>query len=282
MSFNVELKDRRAIVSIKNTDGSKEEKTIDIKDFKQAFSEKTVQSKTTPLLPGEYGTQKIVVYGNTTRVLYLEAPAVRRITYETGRCPEFHPNFYTKKEWDTRDKRDDETDEEYEAHLKNVFQEKQRRYHSRHSAYQAIFDIVTPRLLWVTDVVERQDKYVTTSSKVYAMKQSILTEKEELYETFFSNIYNGSEQICWGYNTLNIPTLKSIQGIPSLFFNAPFNSDLDYSNQLKPNSYASTFYDIGEYMTKELREGASPEDVLSTIEEYLKPKNMTFQVLSSI
>ena len=58
------------------------------------------------------------------------------------------------------------------------------------------------------------------------MQTPIYSGKEPIYRAPFSNVYDDG-RICWGHNAVQIPQLKAIQGLSTLFFGAPFNTDLD-------------------------------------------------------
>lgn len=85
---------------------------------------------------------------------------------------------------------------------------------------------VCPALAWFVMLRKRGNTYEYLEGHVFAMKGSILTGKETLYRAPFSNVYN-DHRICWGNNVVLMPSIKAIQGLSTLFFNAPFNNDLD-------------------------------------------------------
>lgn len=94
------------------------------------------------------------------------------------------------------------------------------------------YEIPVPAAVWFVTSQERAGggrQLVHTT--VYAIKNPILTGIEQLYRMPFSNCDNS--YICWGDESPQISSPKSIQSIPDRFFGMPFNSDLG-SNAYQP------------------------------------------------
>lgn len=276
-NLSIEIKPNYTILYIEQADGTKEEKIIDNQSLRNLFTVAGEQVESTPLLPGEYGTQKIKTRGNRTEIYYLEPPALRRIKYHSLRFdkPEYYEGYLNQDDWTVRKQEEGESDTDYLSHLKEEFSEYQDRYKRSKGRYDVRFSIVTPRLLWRLDLRKTSDQYDTVNSYVYAMKQSIFTGNEELFEAPLGNVFSGNQKICWGNSTLRVPTLKSVQGASTLFFNSPFNSDLDNGRFVETDEY-HTFLDLARYMDTELRNGTSEESLLKEIEGQLKRTNLRF------
>lgn len=212
-NLSIEIKPNYTILYIEQADGTKEEKVIDNQSLKNLFTVAGEQVETTPLLPGEYGTQKIKTRGNRTEIYYLEPPALRRIKYHSPNFdkPEYYEGYLNEEDWTVRKQEEGESDADYLSHLKEEFSKYQDRYRRDKGRYDVRFSIVTPRLLWRLDLRKSNDQYDTVNSYVYAMKQSIFTGNEELFEAPLGNVFSGNQRICWGNSVLRVPTLKSVQ-----------------------------------------------------------------------
>lgn len=108
---------------------------------------------------------------------------------------------------------------------------------------------IVPALAWFVILEKRGSGYRYQGAWVFAMKSSIFTGKEELYTAPFSNVYDNNG-ICWGNNVVQLPSAKAIQGLSSLFFSAPFNSDLDHD---KFDSFNRTYSEGNAYRTIHLQ-----------------------------
>lgn len=278
--ITVEFKQDYAVIHTISTDGTRQEKIVDNVALKNALmTMETSSVETTPLLPGEYGTQRIISRGGRTKILYLEPPSIRRVTYHTRRRPEYRPGYFRDDEWDVRDQEAEESDEEYDVYLRERFDAHHDRYFNRHNRYKHYFNIVVPRLLWVLEVQENRGELDIFSSQVYAMKQSVYTGHEQLYRAPLGNVFGGNG-ICWGNNTLRLPSIKAIQGVPVLFFNSPFNDDLN-SGHINDSEHFSGFYQMCHYVSNELAEGRDKEELLQEIENLLIQEPLTFNNLTS-
>ena len=268
--IQLELKDHYVVVETEKNQ-SKEEKKISYRSLENLFqtNRSTFQ---TPLLPGEFGLQKLATKGDRSVYFYLEEPRALTVQYRTYKPTEFRTDYFTDEQWGiTQD--EDESREDFEERLRAVFQTKTRHG----NLYTHFFKFVIPRTLWTIHVRTAGDSFQVLGSFVHAMRTSILTEKEMLYSAPFSNVYS-DHKICWGQNTLNLPSAKAIQGVSTLFFNAPFNSDLDssrfsdfYHKQTDGDNekYVSSFFDLLEVVDGLIREGNDLKDALHFVESKL-------------
>lgn len=87
--------------------------------------------------------------------------------------------------------------------------------------------VPVPALLWIFQIRKGESRSVIDYSMVYAIKHELISMDQELYRAPFPNIGIG-EGICWG-QTIDVPTPKSVQQLPSRFFETPFNFDLSSS-----------------------------------------------------
>lgn len=88
------------------------------------------------------------------------------------------------------------------------------------------YTIPLPGFTWMiaNDVHPGSGKRRYVHGIVYANKNQVLTENDQLYRWPFANV-GGS--MCWGAVQPEISGSKSIQTIPDQFLTNPFNSDLD-------------------------------------------------------
>lgn len=274
------LKDTYVQTTI-NKDGLQERKDILYDNLVNIFS-KNEQISETDWLPGEYGLQRMAVKNNNSFYLYLEPPRKINIKYEHYTKPIFRKNFYTPEEWGIS-REQDETEDSFIERLKEVFNRKVEEDIGENGGYIHRFKMVTPRLLWSIPLRKQDGKYVGTNNvTLYTMKSSILTGEEKLYKAPFSNVY-GSQSICWGSSSPELPSIKAIQGLSTLFFNAPFNSDLE-GGRIRPfigvNSRGDTmetnsFYSLAGKTTSMLESGVPDHEVLKFVEDHLMPYSLT-------
>lgn len=228
------------------------EKLITYENFTDLFAkEKDVD---TGLLPGEYGTQRVIVKNNTKYVLYLEPAKVVSVKHEDSNHDAvddaIDPDDY------------DDDDDYYEA----------RREYIRENKDVNTYSFTTPILCWM--VAMEGTRYV--EAQVFAMKTPIMTGLEPLYHAPFSNIY-GHGGICWGYNDVALPTPKAIQGLSTLFFNADANMDLAeqrFSRYTRKYFPGEAFYPIHLHMdVDKMLEETTPEEALRFVQSVLIRKN---------
>lgn len=278
MSENIKLLLKKDYVEVEiEEDGMTHRKNVAYNSLATLFTQQT-EVYTSPLLPGEYGIQKIKESNTTLKILYLEPPRLVDVRYGYRYKPTFREKYFTEEEWDlTRE--EDETDQDFLERKKERFDELvTSRRNMLDGQYLHRYKFVSPRLLWYFDLQKRTDGrgFNVREEKVYAMKSSILTTHERLYRAPFANVYS-SNGICWGDRRPSIPTIKAIQGISTVFFNAPFNTDLD-SNRLHYMEYetfdgtpkeGSMFFNLLEASSIRLENGESFEEVLQFTENLL-------------
>lgn len=236
------------IKSIQTIGSAKNEKVIDYKKFSDLF---TSEGNTdTGFLPGEYGTQRIVVKNGVTYTLYLEPAKIIDVHHENTEQTDVDEHIF-------EDDYEDE-DDYYDARDNYILENK------KNTSYK----FTTPILCWM--VATRGNRCIETF--LFAMKTPILTGMEPLFEAPFENIF-GDGKICWGHNDVNIPTPKAIQGLSTLFFNADANMDLadrrfdSYQRKYFPGT---AFYPIHLHMDvdKMLKE-ETPEKTLGFVNSVL-------------
>lgn len=265
---DLKLKEHYIEVEIEEA-GAKETKKVSYNSLKNIFEDST-QFIDFPLLPGEYGLQKFAKKGLDSLYAYLEPPRLLNVKYESMQEPLFRRNYFTEEEWGIT-KEEGESEEDFTLRLKERFYDliSKDEYLYLHN-----YKIVTPRLMWFVHVREKSDgTFAAIDTRLYATKGPLLTGKEDLYVAPFSNVF-GSNNICWGKNTVVLPSIKSIQGLSTLFFNAPFNIDLDSNRFLefeyvRPNNAtknAERFSDLLEKTSMMIEDGEDSENVLSFVE----------------
>lgn len=211
----------------------------------------------TDWLPGEYGVQKYAVKGNIELYLYLEPARVVNAKYEIESRDNPEPDY------------DDYEDED--------------EYEEAHATYLENMDslnnkTVAPILAWFIMLEKRSSgSYNVLKTAMFAMKQPILTGYESLYSAPFANVYDHDE-VCWGYNTVQIPALKSIQGLSTLFFNAIANSDLDSNRFIRferklVGGNASRSVHLQMETNEMFKKGYTAEQVLELVNNSLSEKS---------
>ena len=153
----------------------------------------------------------------------------------------------------------------------------------RQVVYGDKFEILVPALAWFICLRKNGSNSMSMSkSKVFAMKGPVLTTQEFLYLAPFSNVYDNTENICWGHEegSLRFTNQKGLQSIPDRFFNSEFNNDLDSSrfNKFFSSYSSNTEYFKVNHLFKEanqkIKDEISFEDHLSWIEDtVLRKKN---------
>ena len=269
------LKDNYIEVEIEEG-GAVQNKNIEYKSLTSLFQENT-ESYVSPLLPGEYGVQKIGEDGRYTHLFYLEPPRKIDVTYIHSNKPLFRKDYFSQEEWEITQE-EDETDEDFEERLKerfNILIEK--RENKLDGMYKQRFTFVSPRLLWFFKLHRNYGGgYNLYEDRVFSMKSSILSGRETLYKAPTSNVFPSSK-VCWGRNSVEVPSMKAVQGISTFFFNAPFDSDLEGSridtigytglNGRQKEGYL--FYNLLEATTAMLSNGEPFEKVLRFVEDSL-------------
>ena len=88
------------------------------------------------------------------------------------------------------------------------------------------FKVPFPLFLWIATL---DIKNVINETKIYAVKDKLITMDTILYNAPFSNVYSAG-RVCWGNdNILSVPlkTLVGLESLPGIFFSKTFNIDLD-------------------------------------------------------
>ena len=134
-------------------------------------------------------------------------------------------------------------------------------------------DFMVPALAWFIVLDKNSSGYKYVEAQVFAMKTPVFTGKETLFRMPFSNVYRNN-QICWGRNVVNIPTLKAIQGLSTLFFASSFNGDLDdrrfqYFDRTFTKGQADRTVHLQMEVGEMLKKGLSEQDVLTFVESKL-------------
>lgn len=206
------LKEGYVDVTVKN-EKVNSSKSISYDSLAEVFEKRG--DMVSPFLPGEFGLQKYVISGNREYYLYTEQPKIVTCKYSVSRGRRYEP--------DPGDYEDGTDDPEYEDAVE--------RYEAEEGTSgddgMNINKFTAPILVYFVSLTKHSNgKYAVNDTLMYALKTPIYTGKEELFEAPFSNIYEQG-RICWGHNAISIPTLKAIQGISTLFFGSPFNTDLE-------------------------------------------------------
>lgn len=115
--------------------------------------------------------------------------------------------------------------------------------------------------------------YKHVGSKIAALKSPIFSGAEVLYEVPVGNIYD-DQRICWGRNDIQVPQLKSIQGLSNLFCTSEFNSDLDgnkfSSFRNSENSELNRCIHLYNEMDKRIEQGMTFEEGNAFIQSIMR------------
>ncbi len=173
------------ITIITEKDGRKTIKPASLQDL-QAILTKD-RNLETPILPGSWGTIKFVNTGDRELYVMTIPPHIRNVSFD------------------------------YRSEAPSPSQ----RYKK--------FKVPVPGSIWfITVRVSKQGSQETRQllhTMTYALKNSVMSERDVLYKFPFSNV--GSDYVCWGGNDPHPTHSKSLQSIPDQFFANHFNSDLD-------------------------------------------------------
>lgn len=210
----------------------------------------------TGLLPGEYGIQRMVIKDGFRYYMYLEPARIVSVNHLVG--SEYEP-----------DRDDYEDDEDYDEAMEAYENSGQKSY-----------KFTSPALLWFVRIREGETR-PAGNIYMYATKGPLITGLEEIFKVPYGNISEDS-YVCWGSgNEIRFPTHKAIQGLSTVFFNAPANNDW-LTDKYKPYdrkymdgkaTWPIHFHMDIEKMLEDKTE--TPESVLSFVESKLYSANMS-------
>lgn len=136
------------------------------------------------------------------------------------------------------------------------------------------FDIVTPPVIFFFVVeVTSSGRRELLHTVAHSMKGPLLSQQQDLYVLPFSN--TNQRYVCWGTNPQLGDTGKSMSGLITQFFAAPFNSDLDSGKYNSFESDSAQGYSISsthsllKHLNHELDKDSSytfPMNILRTAE----------------
>lgn len=223
-----------------------------------------------PFFPGTYGLQKYAVSNNREYYLYIEQPRVVTCKYQVGSLSE--DDYYIDE--------DDYSDSDAYEEARDAARE---RYEEDRNSDSQVNKFTCPILAWFI-VLDKSSSgsYSVRDTFMYALKTPIYTGKEPLYKAPFSNVY-GDGRVCWGENIIEIPQLKSIQGLSTLFFGAYGNTDLDENRfQSFGRKYFSGEAHLSLHLQMEvdsmLKDSANtPDDVLEFVNSKLSQESTTVE-----
>lgn len=249
--INLQLNENYVTIDI-DKQGYRQQKLIRYEDFAKGFAQ-TV-SFDSGMLPGEYGVKYIKQMNNgSKKIIYVE-PA-RRIDYK----------FFSDDDIDR-----DEFYDEYGEFDEEAYEEAlQGRYDEEDT-----FNSVTPILVWI---IEFERNSTHPAVRLFAMKEPPVIGLEKVYRAPFGNIYGDTNYVCWGDETVYVPTLQSIHGISFTFFNDFENLDLVHNrikNYTRENGFGA---DKPVHLHKENHElfeqGKTEEEILKRVHNVMIPWN---------
>lgn len=263
----IELKLDNHIQAKINEDGVSQYKVLSYEQLSQLFQQ--TERYDSGMLPGEYYLQRLIKQPNSTFYLYTEPARVITLEYSLM-------SYYD--EVDRDDYYDEDGDFDEDAYEEAVDEYRQEHQLDNDNKYQ----FTVPITVWM---VERNERGDLRDSRMFSLKSPIYTGNEKLFYAPFTNIYTSSygrpHSVCWGDNTVNLPTVKAIQGLSNTFFSAPANMDLSNGrvNEFRRSKFENTrgFNPLHLHMEtdKRLKDGESPAEVLEFTHTTLKPTEQT-------
>lgn len=86
--------------------------------------------------------------------------------------------------------------------------------------------IEVPRAIMVINVTNDGQNFRLNNSRLFAVKDEVLTKESALYVYPFPNVEKSEGTICWGSNQFNsFPCLTALNRIFDAFYDAPFGED---------------------------------------------------------
>lgn len=115
------------------------------------------------------------------------------------------------------------------------------------------FKIPVPSAIWLMLVEhdKRNDSRRLLHTMAYALRSSVLGERDPVYKYPFSNV--GTDYCCWGGNDPRLGGSASIRSVPDQFMNNHFNSDLG-SNKFTQFTWTKNGAEIPAFLTPHLFE----------------------------
>ena len=213
-------------------------KVVSTQDFVQAL--RTVkldeQKEETPLLPGDFGTKKVIKRSNGNYVLlFTTPPGETTITYNALRYLDLQ--VYSEEHgWEQID-----LDSSYQEEAKEELQAYFREESFDPNDGEGEITFYNPSMVWMLELRPRSnDMYRVVRDRIYAKESVIFSLEDTLYASPLGNIYS-SDNVCWGGVTVPELTLQGASAYHRLFLNNYFNTDLDAENRIEFDLNGFTF-----------------------------------------
>lgn len=246
--INIRIKDDKADVSILKENNEMISKEVYTDDLVYGLKSKD-DFYESPFLPGEYGVHKIIKNGNSEEYWFSEPAKEIEIKYDYEKMIEYLEDIGT--DTDIIDMVQDYTD---------IYVNEECR-----------LETISPIILWKVVAKRTENEIIFTDTKAFALKTPILNKDTPVYCIPFENVYDSGE-ICWGDVVLRSHSIRSIQGLSTLFYNSYFNSDLG-GEQVSVDfngAYFTNPFCLHLKMAKMAREGEAFEKRLDYLNECME------------
>ena len=214
-------------------------KVVNTIDFVQALRTVKIdeQKEETPLLPGDYGTKKILKKSDGSYILLVTVPpGPVDIEYDSLNYHDIQVYNDDYDEWSTLDN-DTSFVESAEDELKNFLNDKGFDPNSGQGQIRPY----SPSLVWMLELrLTTNNMYRVVRDKVYAKDSIIFSMEDELYVTPFGNVYDRNN-VCWGEVTVPEVTLQGALAYNRLFLSNYFNTDLENVGQVPFELYGYSY-----------------------------------------
>ena len=240
LKFNItaNIGEEKTRIELVENDKRLPPKTVNTIDFVRAL--RTVkldeQREETPLLPGDYGTKKIIKKSDGGYILLITTPpGPVEIEYNKLNYYDIQVSSDEYDEWLTLDG-DSELVEIAENELDFYLNDKGFDPNDGHGKIRPY----SPSMVWMLELRPTENNmYRIVRDRVYAKDSIIFSMEDELYVSPFGNVYDRNN-ICWGQVPIPEVTLQGSLAYRRLFFSNYFNTDLEITGGAP--------FELGEYL----------------------------------
>lgn len=170
-----------------------------------------------PLLPGDYGTKKMLKSGNDYFFLMTTPPKIRELNYtgmHIGNITYFDSEDYEGcvDEYGT-------AEDEITSYLED---------RGVYSDDDFTIKTYTPSMVWFIQIKEdlSEGTFRFVKDRIFSKESIMLSMKDEIYPAPFSNVYY-ENKVCWGEVDMPHLTIPGLMAVERIFFNVDFNMDLE-------------------------------------------------------
>lgn len=170
-----------------------------------------------PLLPGDYGTKKMVKSGNDYYFLMTTPPKVRQLNYANFRIGGI--SYIDGDGYIDYVEEYGDAEDTLANYLESV-----DIYNNEDFSIKAY----TPSMVWFVQIKEdvADGTFRFVKDRIYSKESVVLSMQDRIYPAPFSNVYN-ENKVCWGGADMPKLTIAGLMAIERIFFNVDFNMDLE-------------------------------------------------------